>query len=114
MLTDYGVGAGEVFAPENDGPSAVDDGLCGLVDVEGLDQAPECALVGEGDVLQAGWIPDDLAGVLCVWVTGANPGRVMVSLGVLCKVLLSLLLPQRETKMWRRDLHQTHRSFEGC
>lgn len=50
FLTDFFLRAGVVFTPEDDRPSAIDDGRCGLVDVERFNQPPEGGFVGEWDM----------------------------------------------------------------
>ena len=50
FLTDLLLGARVVFAPEDDGPSAVNHGRRGLVDVERLNQPPEGGFVGKGEM----------------------------------------------------------------
>jgi hypothetical protein len=79
FLTDLFLRAGVVFAPEDDRPSAIDDGRCGLVYVESLNQPPKDGFVGKWDMSKNCWVSDSLSVVFCVGVTRADAGRRNVS-----------------------------------
>jgi hypothetical protein len=59
-----------VFVAEYDGPSAVDDGLRVLVDVECFDEADEGLHIGDRHVAETLWVPYCCFPEIGVWSPG--------------------------------------------